>query len=152
MFVVAWRPCRRGIEEVFTRMTTRMRRRRVASSGSGMAETKTKRARREDCAGETDASDAVLYTLPSKRIVHGTLTKRPSSAIKSPYVADALVKTEVGDVPVLAHAPMLDMGGLCVPGAELIMTANDNAATSLDTLIAAARASSAATWRLSTRS
>ena len=138
MLSLVWR-CRRVVIEMAT--TTRLRRPRVATVSS-MAETKTKRSRREESAADALADNAanVLFTLPSANIVHGTLSQRPSKAIRSPYVADALVKTEDGiDVPVLAHTPMLDMGGLCVPGAELIMTANDNAATSLDALIAAAR-------------
>ena len=49
----------------------------------------------------------VLYALPN--LVRGTLRKRPSAHIKSPYVADVDIHTQSGDVEVLAHCPCLDV-------------------------------------------
>ena len=52
-------------------------------------------------------TNVVLFALP--KLVKGTLRKRPSAAIKSPYVADVDVHTQSGDVSVLAHCPCLDV-------------------------------------------
>jgi DNA-binding sugar fermentation-stimulating protein len=49
----------------------------------------------------------------------GTVVKRPSSTIKSPYVADVQIPKH--SELVLAHAPALDVGGLCSPGSTVLM-------------------------------
>ena len=51
------------------------------------------------------------------RLIRGTLIKRPSATIRSPYVAD--VKIQGKKDTVLAHAPALDVGGLCFPGSDV---------------------------------
>ena len=51
-------------------------------------------------------------------LVKGVVVKRPSSSIRSPYVAD--VEMDDGKI-VLAHAPALDVGGLCVSGSTVYM-------------------------------
>ena len=51
-------------------------------------------------------------------LVKGVVVKRPSSSIRSPYVAD--VELDDGKI-VLAHAPALDVGGLCVSGSTVYM-------------------------------
>jgi len=53
------------------------------------------------------------------RLIRGTLIKRPSATIRSPYVAD--VKIPGKNDTVLAHAPALDVGGLCFPGSDVYM-------------------------------
>ena len=53
-------------------------------------------------------------------LVKGTVIKRPSSQIKSPYVADVALDNSM---TALAHAPALDCAGMCVPGKEVYMTA-----------------------------
>jgi len=69
-------------------------------------------------------------------LIKGELIKRPSSKIKSPYVADVKLLRdgchddsndeqdgEVGENDVIqAHSPSLDVGGLCVPGSTVFMT------------------------------
>lgn len=72
-----------------------------------------------------------MLSLPADRIVRGSLVKRPSASIRSPYVADVLI----GKRTVMAHCPSLDLGGLCVPGAELLCTVNENAAVPLAALL-----------------
>lgn len=42
------------------------------------------------------------------KLMRGTLVKRPSSTVRSPYVADVSLNKET----VLAHAPALDVGGM----------------------------------------
>ena len=83
---------------------------------------------------EEDAAKGThLYSLPAGRIVEGVLVKRPSVSIRSPYVADV----RIGSRTVMAHCPSLDLGGLCVPGASLLLTVNENAAVSLSELLRA---------------
>ena len=53
-------------------------------------------------------------------LVQGTVLQRPSKHNKSPYVAD--VKLDDGAEEVIAHAPMLDLGGLIRPGTVVRMT------------------------------
>lgn len=52
-------------------------------------------------------------------LVKGTVLKRPSSQVKSPYVADVSLDDST---IVLAHAPALDVGGMCVPGKTVYMS------------------------------
>mmetsp|Transcript_17547 Transcript_17547/g.38129 ORF Transcript_17547/g.38129 Transcript_17547/m.38129 type:complete len:452 (+) Transcript_17547:105-1460(+) len=57
-------------------------------------------------------------------LIEGIVIKRPSSTIKSPYVADVqLAHAGPIDPVVLAHAPALDVGGLCSPGSTVLMKA-----------------------------
>lgn len=54
------------------------------------------------------------------QLYQGTVLRRPSEHNKSPYVAD--VKLDHGGAEVIAHAPMLDLGGLLKPGTVVRMT------------------------------
>lgn len=55
-------------------------------------------------------------------LVEGVVVKRPSSKIKSPYVADCRLVNAEPDAPMaLAHAPALDVGGLCAPNCTVLM-------------------------------
>ena len=54
------------------------------------------------------------------KLVQGTVLQRPSKYNKSPYVAD--VRLDEGAKEVIAHAPMLDLGGLIKPGTTVRMT------------------------------
>ena len=58
------------------------------------------------------------------KLVRGTLVKRPSASIRSPYVADvSLFQNGKKDSNVvLAHAPALDVGGMCVSGSEVFLS------------------------------
>ena len=72
----------------------------------------------------TSASSESSYSnmpplLTLGRLIRGTLIKRPSATIRSPYVAD--VKIPGKKDTVLAHAPALDVGGLCFPGSDVYM-------------------------------
>ena len=61
------------------------------------------------------------------KLVRGTLVKRPSASIRSPYVADVSLqpaKKADGNL-VLAHAPALDVGGMCVPDSEVYLSKRD---------------------------
>jgi len=51
-------------------------------------------------------------------LLHAKLERRPSARNKSPWVVD--VRLDNGRI-ALAHAPSLDMGGLCVTGSKLLM-------------------------------
>jgi len=82
-------------------------------------------------------SSTVTPLLSLGRLYSGTLLRRPSQHNKSPYVADVALDSEQGMVTdfnmadtdtnldneeVIAHAPMLDLGGLLLPGAKVLMT------------------------------
>lgn len=55
-------------------------------------------------------------------LVEGVLIKRPSATIRSPYVADVQLADSEPDAPfALAHAPALDVGGLCAPNSTVLM-------------------------------
>eukprot|EP00045_Choanoeca_perplexa_P003260 m.29531 g.29531 ORF g.29531 m.29531 type:complete len:355 (+) comp11953_c0_seq1:60-1124(+) len=56
-----------------------------------------------------------FYSIPGQ-LTWGTLMKRPSKHIRSPYVGDA---TLPDDSEALVHVPGLEMGGLVVPGSRL---------------------------------
>ena len=69
-----------------------------------------------------NVNDAPLLDLGT--LIEGIVIKRPSSTIKSPYVADVQLAHAGPDDPVvLAHAPALDVGGLCSPGSTVLMKA-----------------------------
>ena len=69
------------------------------------------------------------------RLIQGTLIKRPSAAIRSPYVADVSLhnnnsqsrgkKNNTTSSTILAHAPALDVGGMCVEGSDIYLTKRD---------------------------
>jgi hypothetical protein len=52
-------------------------------------------------------------------LVKGTVLKRPSTQIKSPYVADVTMNDST---TALAHSPALDCTGMCVPGKQVYMS------------------------------
>lgn len=61
------------------------------------------------------------------KLVRGTLIKRPSASIRSPYVADVSLfpkgkKVKDDAACALAHAPALDVGGMCVTGSEVYLS------------------------------
>jgi len=56
------------------------------------------------------------------KLFQGRILRRPSEHIKSPYVADVKLDPEFGGAEVIAHAPMLDLGGLIKPGSIVRMT------------------------------
>ena len=53
-------------------------------------------------------------------LYQGVVVRRPSEHNKSPYVAD--VTLEEDGKEIIAHAPMLDLGGLLKPGSVVRMT------------------------------
>jgi DNA-binding sugar fermentation-stimulating protein len=79
----------------------------------------------DDKKGKEDPSLLLLDIGP---LVKGELIKRPSSKIKSPYVADVkLIKhddidNQLDDEIIQAHSPALDVGGLCSVGATVFMS------------------------------
>ena len=64
-------------------------------------------------------------------LVKGTLLKRPSATIKSPYVADVKLLPSMSfhddkqSNLVLAHAPALGVGGLCNPNKPVYLSTRD---------------------------
>merc|ERR1711994_667583 len=65
------------------------------------------------------SSDVHKPLLSLGKLYQGTVLRRPSKHNKSPYVAD--VKLDDGGNEVIAHAPMLDLGGLIRPGTVVRM-------------------------------
>ena len=67
----------------------------------------------------------VIWTLGAPdQLLRAVLVKRPSAVICSPYVADVRVEGE--SAQSLAWLPCMDLGGICVPGATLLMTRSTN--------------------------
>jgi hypothetical protein len=68
-------------------------------------------------------------------VLPGQVLRRPSAAVKTPYVADVMLLSDdeaaaassssgTGQLQVLAHTPALDGAGTIVPGARVWMTAH----------------------------
>ena len=68
----------------------------------------------------TSTSNAELFRLGEDTggLVRGVVVQRPSARNRSPYVGD--VRLPCGRVAI-AHMPSMDMGGKCVPGAEVLL-------------------------------
>ncbi len=66
-----------------------------------------------------------MYELMKLRVYSGSIVKRPSAQIKTPYVADVATDSE----SVLAHAISLGCDGLCEKGANVWMTKTDSGKT-----------------------
>ena len=76
----------------------------------------------------TVSSSTMPPLLDLGKLIRGTVVKRPSSVIKSPYVADVSLltkKNKASASTVLAHAPALDVGGMCVAGSEIYLSERD---------------------------
>ena len=70
----------------------------------------------------SSSDEATAPLLDLGTLVEGVVVKRPSSTIRSPYVADCqLANAEPGAPFALAHAPALDVGGLCAPNSTVLM-------------------------------
>lgn len=65
--------------------------------------------------------DTILYTY-NNLVNQGKLIKRPSSSIKSPYIADILIE----DNNELAHCPALGVSGLLSNTSEFICSKNED--------------------------
>jgi DNA-binding sugar fermentation-stimulating protein len=63
-----------------------------------------------------------MLLLKLENLVEGTVIKRPSAQIKTPYVADV----EIMDNIVLAHTAALGCCGLADKGAVILMSENEN--------------------------
>ena len=73
-------------------------------------------------AAASSADEAASPLLDLGTLVEGVLIKRPSATIRSPYVADCQLADSEPDAPfALAHAPALDVGGLCAPNSTVLM-------------------------------
>ena len=72
---------------------------------------------------ETKRRDPSMLLLDLGDLVKGELVKRPSSKIKSPYVADVKIFNNGNQEEIVqAHSPALDVGGLCSVGATVFMS------------------------------
>jgi len=108
----------------------------LAASPEVPLEQPNPRKRRKGGAAASTKRSAPGATMPPLldlgKLVRGTLVKRPSASIRSPYVADVSLQTakKADDNLVLAHAPALDVGGMCVPGSEVFLSKRDGGKTS----------------------
>ncbi|KAL3790923.1 hypothetical protein ACHAWO_010920 [Cyclotella atomus] len=66
----------------------------------------------------SDVNDKPLL-LNLGTLVKGTVLNRPSTTVKSPYVADVSLPDST---TALAHAPALDCAGMCVSGKEVYLS------------------------------
>ena len=67
-------------------------------------------------AGPTGSSEPLFTLAQGGELVEATVVRRPSARNKSPYVGD--VELRDGRI-ALAHMPSLDVGGKCLPGAQV---------------------------------
>jgi DNA-binding sugar fermentation-stimulating protein len=70
-------------------------------------------------------SQTLLYKLDN--LIEGTVVKRPSRHIKTPYVADVKINEDVLKEEVLAHTPSLGCCGLADVSATVLMSKSTNA-------------------------
>ncbi|KAL3760420.1 hypothetical protein ACHAWU_005955 [Discostella pseudostelligera] len=92
--------------------------------------------RRKKKLTSSSSYDSMPPLLDLGKLVRGTLVKRPSAVIRSPYVADVSLLDDSGKsttkmkaesssktaTTLLAHAPALDVGGMCVVGSEIYLS------------------------------
>lgn len=105
---------------LFTPSTPVMRTRRQSARLSAEAPPAKKKQK---------TTSAMPPLLDLGKLVRGTLIKRPSASIRSPYVADVSLfqkgkkkSSDSDDTYALAHAPALDVGGMCVAGSEVYLS------------------------------
>jgi DNA-binding sugar fermentation-stimulating protein len=103
----------------------------AASSELPLEQPNPRKRRKGGATAASTKRSAPCATMPPLldlgKLVRGTLVKRPSASIRSPYVADVSLqaaKKADGNL-VLAHAPALDVGGMCVPGSEVYLSKRD---------------------------
>lgn len=103
----------------------------LAASSEVPLEQPNPRKKRKGGAAASTKRSAAGATMPPLldlgKLVRGTLVKRPSASIRSPYVADVSLqaaKKADGNL-LLAHAPALDVGGMCVSGSEVYLSKRD---------------------------
>ncbi|KAI8469474.1 MAG: hypothetical protein J3K34DRAFT_522137 [Monoraphidium minutum] len=98
----------------------RSKRAAPSAGGGGLQERPPSRAGSGAAAAAAAGGRPLLLDLGE--LVVGKVLRRPSTAVRTPYVAD--VELTAGGQQVLAHTPALDCAGLIVPGATVRMTAN----------------------------
>ena len=80
--------------------------------------------KRKSSSSPSSYYDTMPPLLNLGKLVRGTLIKRPSASIRSPYVADVSIgkgKKSTSST-ILAHAPALDVGGMCISGSEVYLS------------------------------
>jgi len=75
----------------------------------------------------------ILHTLP--QLVKAKIIKRPSSQIKSPYVADIILLDDETETHYLAHCPSLGCSGLCETNCIVFVSKNNSPNTKCDYVI-----------------
>lgn len=65
------------------------------------------------------AASATPPLLSTGALTRAVLVRRPSAVVRSPFVADVRLPS---GVEATAHAPSLELGGLCLPGAQLLLS------------------------------
>ena len=78
-------------------------------------------------------SPKILYTLP--QLFKAKIIKRPSSKIKSPYVADIILDDDETETQYLAHCPSLGCSGLCENNCTVFVSKNNSPNTKCDYVI-----------------
>lgn len=125
-----------GTKKVAKKKTASKNKKKTTATTNAGDEKKKKKRKRTSKARDDDDGDATpefATYVPARAaddarasplldlggLVRGRLVKRPSATVKSPYVADVVLDDGAA---VLAHAPSLDVGGLCVPGSVVWLT------------------------------
>jgi hypothetical protein len=67
-----------------------------------------------------------MLVLKLDNLVEGSIVKRPSKLVKSPYVADVIIN----DTEILAHTAALGCCGLCESGASILLAPTGNVSNS----------------------
>jgi len=89
------------------------------TSKDGKSSTKVKASKVKSAKVKNASEESSKPLVSLGKLFQGRVLRRPSQHNRSPYVAD--VKLDDGGEEVIAHAPMLDLGGLIKPGTVVRM-------------------------------
>ena len=92
------------------------------SSAKTEKQEKKKKTKSESKTTESNGSDSSMkrVVLRLENVVRARVVSRPSKLVKSPYMADILVRGD--DSEQLCHSPALGCAGIITPGTQVIVT------------------------------
>jgi len=113
------------VEEIFEKNMPNAMKRAAKLTAANVKSIKKQKKSREVQKTDSETNGTEISSATAKpllslgKLYQGTVLRRPSKHNKSPYVAD--VKLDDGGDEIIAHAPMLDLGGLIKPGTVVRM-------------------------------
>ena len=91
------------------------------SSAKTEKQEKKKKTKSESKTTESNGSDSMKrVVLRLENVVRARVVSRPSKLVKSPYMADILIRGD--DCEQLCHSPALGCAGIITPGTQVIVT------------------------------